>query len=115
MLNGYGEGACLIITQLLDKYLVIDADTFFLKPTKFIENGKCLYNYGTEYEMPYFIHMKKLNKNKVIKGKVIKIPVITNHEDIANNKDKENVVEKLKVSGAIKLAFIKNIFFIILI
>jgi hypothetical protein len=45
----------------LDKYLVIDADTFFLKPTFFYENGKCLYNYGNEYWSPYFTHMKKLD------------------------------------------------------
>ena len=54
------------IPNILDKYLVIDSDTFFLKPTTFVsENAnkeiKCLYNYGTEYHLPYFNHMKKLN------------------------------------------------------
>jgi len=51
-----------IITGILDKYLVIDSDTFFLKPTKFIKDNKCLYNYGGEYNQPYFIHMEKLDK-----------------------------------------------------
>jgi len=49
------------IPNILDKYLVIDADTFFFKPTIFYENGKCLYNYGTEFHLPYFIHMQKLH------------------------------------------------------
>jgi hypothetical protein len=51
----------IVIPNILDKYLVIDADTFFLKPTFFYENGKCLYNYGNEYWSPYFTHMKKLD------------------------------------------------------
>lgn len=55
--------AGIVIDSILDKYLVIDADTLFLKPTKFIENDKCLYNYGREFHLPYFIHMRKLNNN----------------------------------------------------
>lgn len=52
-----------VIPNILDKYLVIDSDTFFLKPTNFVENNKCLYNYGTEYHRAYFAHMKKLDKD----------------------------------------------------
>ena len=37
--------AGIVIKNILDKYLVIDSDTFFLKPTSFIKDGKCLYNY----------------------------------------------------------------------
>ena len=61
----------IIIPNILDKYLVIDSDTFFLKPTRFIEDNKCLYNYGNEYHKAYFIHMKKLDENfcKVYKDK----------------------------------------------
>jgi len=55
--------AGIVIPEILEKYLVIDCDTFFLKPTTFIENDKCLYNPGTDYHLPYFEHMKKLNKN----------------------------------------------------
>ena len=51
-----------IIPNILDRYLVIDSDTFFLKPTIFIENDKCLYNFGTEYTESYFTHMLKLDK-----------------------------------------------------
>ena len=46
-----------VILNILHKYLVIDSDTFFLKPITFIENDKCLYNYGTEYHKPYFHHI----------------------------------------------------------
>jgi hypothetical protein len=51
------------IPNILERYLVIDADTFFLKPTKFIENDKCLYNFGIEYYQGYFDHMKRLDPN----------------------------------------------------
>ena len=50
-----------IIPNILERYLVIDSDTFFLKPTIFIENNKCLYNYGKECHKPYFNHMEKLD------------------------------------------------------
>ena len=53
--------AGFIIPNILDTYLVIDCDTFFLKPTSFINDGKCLYNFGTEHWKAYFVHMKKLN------------------------------------------------------
>ena len=60
-----------IIKGILGKYLVIDSDTFFLKPTTFVENNICLFNYGKGCHEPYFIHMKKLDKNliKVDKNK----------------------------------------------
>jgi hypothetical protein len=54
--------AGLIIPDILNTYLVIDSDTFFLKPTTFIEDGKCLYNYGDEYHLPYFEHMQKMHE-----------------------------------------------------
>lgn len=54
-----------IINGILDKYLVIDSDTFFLKPTIFVENNKCLYNYGTENHKPYFQHMEIMDKELV--------------------------------------------------
>jgi FkbM family methyltransferase len=55
----------LVIHDILDKYLVIDCDTFFIKPTTFYENNKCLFNYGTEYWVPYFIHMNKLHEDLI--------------------------------------------------
>lgn len=54
--------ALLVIPDILDRCLVIDSDTFFLKPTAFINtNNECLYNYGTEYHELYFDHMSKLD------------------------------------------------------
>jgi hypothetical protein len=55
--------AGLCIPNSLDKYLVVDADTLFLNPTTFVENNKCLYNFGSEHHVPYFEHMSKLNSN----------------------------------------------------
>jgi hypothetical protein len=57
--------AGIIIPNILEKYLVIDTDTFFLKPTNFIENGKCLYNYGIENHRAYFEHMKRLDQSLI--------------------------------------------------
>jgi FkbM family methyltransferase len=53
--------ALLTIPGILERCLVLDCDTFFLKPTTFIHNNKCLYNYGYEYHTPYFEHMSKLD------------------------------------------------------
>jgi hypothetical protein len=62
--------AGFVIPDILEKYLVIDADTFFLKPTKFIENDKCLYNTSNAYHKPYFLHMNVLHPSfsKQIQG-----------------------------------------------
>jgi hypothetical protein len=37
--------AGLVIPEILERYLIIDADTFFFKPTTFIKDNMCLYNY----------------------------------------------------------------------
>jgi len=57
--------ALMTIPEILDKCLVIDSDTFFLKPTEFIKNNKCLYNFGSEYHQPYFVHMLKLDEDLI--------------------------------------------------
>lgn len=52
------------IDELLDTYLVIDSDTYFLKPTIFINNyGQYLFNVGKEYHKPYFYHMNKMHNS----------------------------------------------------
>lgn len=61
-------GRC--IPNILNRYLVIDCDTFFLKKTVFIKDNKCLYNFGKEYHKPYFEHMLKLDKNLIKKYNV---------------------------------------------
>ncbi len=60
----------------LDRYLVIDADTFFLRPTHFVEDGKCMYNFGVEFHRPYFEHMKRLDATFT---KVLSVSGITHH------------------------------------
>lgn len=50
----------IVIPGILERYLVVDADTYFLKPTIFVEDNKCLYNTSNEYHLPYFQHMLKL-------------------------------------------------------
>ena len=50
-----------IIKNILNNYLVIDSDTYFLKFTTFFKNKLPLYNTGTEYHIPYFDHMNKLH------------------------------------------------------
>lgn len=49
-----------ILPGILDRWLVIDTDTFFLKPVTFIEEDKCLYANGVEHWHPYFRHMHRL-------------------------------------------------------
>ena len=50
------------IPDILDSYLVIDCDTFFLRPVTFYEDGKFLYAYGDENRDYYFIHMNRLHE-----------------------------------------------------
>jgi hypothetical protein len=53
------------IPGILTRYLVVDADTFFLRPTRFIENGLTLFNPATENHAPYFEHMYRLHPSLV--------------------------------------------------
>lgn len=54
--------ALSIIPGILDRCLIIDSDTFFMKPTRFInDDNKCLYASGNEYHPPYFGHISQLN------------------------------------------------------
>jgi hypothetical protein len=55
--------AGIYIPNILDNYLVLDADVFFLKPTIFMENNKPIFSTGTEYHIPYFTHMNLLHNS----------------------------------------------------
>ena len=110
--------ALLVIPDILDRCLVIDSDTFFLKPTTFINtNNECLYNYGTEYHLAYFDHMSKLDaglikvdENKsgichhMMFEKVYINEIITKIEETHNNDKFYNIFLKLvtdvRYSGA---------------
>jgi hypothetical protein len=51
-----------VIPDILPQYLVIDADTSFLKPTTFVDDtGRSFLAYGTEMHRPYFEHMQRLH------------------------------------------------------
>jgi len=51
-----------VIPDILKRYLIVDADTHFLKPIKFItDDGKHIFTTGTEYHTPYFLHMNRLH------------------------------------------------------
>ena len=55
--------AGIIIPGILDRYLVIDSDTYFINLTPFInDNNKCMYSYNErDIHGPYFDHMNKLH------------------------------------------------------
>lgn len=49
-----------VIPNLSDPYIVIDADTYFLKPTSFTHGKALCFTKATEYHAPYFEHMQRL-------------------------------------------------------
>ena len=49
------------IPDILDKYLVIDADILVLKPLRVIQDNKFLFTTSDEYHQPYFNHMSRLH------------------------------------------------------
>jgi hypothetical protein len=53
--------ASFVIEGILDTYLVIDADVFFLKPLEFYKDSKYLFTISNENHKPYFDHMTKLH------------------------------------------------------
>lgn len=60
--------APFIIPGISSNVLILDSDTIFLNPVEFFNSsGKGLYNPGTEYHPPYFMHMNKLTKGKIKK------------------------------------------------
>jgi hypothetical protein len=54
-----------VVKDILNNYLIIDADTFFLKPTFFFKNQLPLYNTGVEFHLPYFEHMRNLHPSLI--------------------------------------------------
>jgi hypothetical protein len=55
--------AGIYVENILDNYLVLDADAFFFKPTEFMDNNKPIFTTGTEHNIPYFTHMNLLDIN----------------------------------------------------
>ena len=88
--------APLLISNITENVLMVDADTVFYKRTKFIENGKFLFDkvMGPLHQ-PYFEHMKRLHPtftlwkpvtsgiiNTMIFNKKIVIELMTKVEDL---------------------------------
>lgn len=53
--------AGFVIEDILDDYLVIDSDVFFLKPLNFINESRYIFTISDEHHIPYFKHMKRLH------------------------------------------------------
>ena len=84
--------AGFVIEELLDDYLIIDADVFFLKPIYFYEDTKYMFTSSDENHEPYFRHMLKLHPSftKQIKKSGISHHMIFNKKII---KEMFNLVE----------------------
>jgi len=52
--------APLVLTQLSDTFLIVDADVVFHRPVTFVRDNRIQFNVGTEYHIPYFEHMEGL-------------------------------------------------------
>ncbi len=44
-----------------DRFLVVDADTIFMKPCRFIDDGRVVFNFAGEFHLPYFEHMRRVH------------------------------------------------------
>jgi len=51
------------IEDILDNYLVIDADVFFLKPLHFMKNNLPIFTISRQHHKPYFTHMQLLHED----------------------------------------------------
>ena len=51
------------IDGILDDYLVVDSDVFFIKKNSFINGGKYYFSTSNEYHVPYFNHMNRLHES----------------------------------------------------
>ena len=57
--------AGFIIPDILENYLIIDSDVYFLKPIHFYEDGKFIYTHYYENHLPYYEHMKRLHPSLI--------------------------------------------------
>ncbi|MEF3302322.1 DUF6492 family protein [Paenibacillus sp. GYB003] len=52
-----------------EHYLVIDSDTVFIRPNRFVRNGKTVFHTCDEYHLPYFQAYEKLTGLKPVSAK----------------------------------------------
>jgi hypothetical protein len=53
----------LVVPECIDRVLTVDADTIFLKESRFIEKERVVFNFGDEFHRPYFDHMRRMHPN----------------------------------------------------
>ncbi len=68
--------ASLVIEEMLDDYVVVDADTLFLKDISFKSGARYMFNMGDEHHIPYFEHMKRMHPSF---EKMVKFSGISHH------------------------------------
>jgi hypothetical protein len=51
----------LVVSECLDRTLAVDADTIFLRRSRFIDDGRVVFNIGDEFHKPYFEHMQRMH------------------------------------------------------
>ena len=68
--------ASLVIEEMLDDYVVVDADTLFLKEISFKSGERYMFNMGDEYHIPYFEHMNRVHPSF---EKMVKLSGISHH------------------------------------
>lgn len=88
------------------RYLIIDADTVFIRPQVFETNGKVVFNFSDEYHKPYYeLYTRLLHET-------IKCPVsFTSHQMLFENNFLQEVKNKIEEINGCKWyeAIIKNI------
>jgi hypothetical protein len=54
----------ILVPEILDQYLILDADVYLYKPTEFIAGGRAIFNLtDSSYHEPYFTHMNRLHSS----------------------------------------------------
>ena len=78
-------------------YLVVDADTVFIRPQSFEHNGNVIFNFSDEYHWPYFEIYKRILRETV------KCPVsFTSHQMLFENNKLKELKKKLEeINGCI--------------
>lgn len=86
----------------MDNFLIIDADTIFVKPKVFFHNRKVILDHSTERHMPYHITYKKiLHNNTTSLLSFITHYMMFNKEFLNNLKTKIEIIHKKSWDQAI--------------
>jgi len=51
----------IVETGCLEHVFVVDADTIFLRPVRFIEDGRVVFSVSDQFHQPYFDHMQRMH------------------------------------------------------